>query len=52
MAEITPERPERIPALSPAIAFTPAERRVLLFRLVWIAERTFAATARPVSDMG
>ena len=52
MAEITPERPARMPAFRPAMAFTPTGRSVEAFRLPDTALLTLAATLLTVSAMG
>ena len=49
IAEITPLRPELMPAFNPAMALTPAERRVVAFRLAPTALRTAAPTDAPVA---
>ena len=51
IAEITPLRPELMPAFNPAMALTPAERRVVAFRLAPTALRTAAPTDAPVALM-
>ena len=51
MALITPLRPAVIPAVSPAMAFTPTERSVLVFREEEAAFRTFVLTVLAVPLM-
>ena len=51
MADITPERPARIPAFRPAMAFTPTGRSVEAFRLPDMALLTLVATLLLVAAM-
>ena len=50
-AATTPDRPALIPAVRPAMAFTPMARREKEVRFAETADLAFAATAFPVPDM-